>query len=264
MVPVVRTVHNSVLWGGWGRLGRFAERRLLAARVAAVSLAAREAFLEWRASAGLSPADPVLIYNGVDLDGLPDGPKELGEPPLLCFAGRFEPQKGIDVLLESLTLLTATDPRFRVAIYGTGTFGPAVAAAAAAQPERILAGPPIADLRARLASFDAILMPSRFEGLGLLAVEALCSGIPVLATQSTGLDEVLPAGYPGRCPPGDAAAYAQLIRNFLQDPGAWRAHAAEARQVARERFSLEMMAAAYDRFYSEAVGPSTGVGSPAR
>ena len=51
-VPVVRTVHNTVLWGGWGRMGRFAERRLASARVAAVSFAARTAFLDWRAIAG--------------------------------------------------------------------------------------------------------------------------------------------------------------------------------------------------------------------
>ena len=196
-VPVVRTVHNTVLWGGWGRMGRFAERRLAGARVAAVSSAARAAYVEWRAIAGVPNGEVAVIYNGVDASGLPDGPGEPGRPPLLCFAGRFEPQKGIDILLESVPRLTRSDPPFRVAIFGDGTLAPSVVAAAARSDGRIVVSPPMADLRARLGLFDAILMPSRFEGLSLLAVEALCAGIPILATAALGLDEVLPDSYRG-------------------------------------------------------------------
>jgi glycosyltransferase involved in cell wall biosynthesis len=197
----------------------------------------------------------VVIYNGVDLGELPDHPADLAEPPLLCFAGRFEHQKGIDLLLDSLERLMAADPAFRVAIYGEGSYGGAVAAASARRPERIVVNSPIADLRARLATFHAILMPSRFEGLSLLAVEALCSGVPVLATRATGLDEVLPPGYPGRCPAGDPGAYSEVIRDFLQNRDAWRVHATKARVVARERFSLKTMIAAYDRLYRVALAP---------
>lgn len=252
-VPVVRTVHNTVLWGGWGRAGRFAERRLAGARVAAVSEAARDAFVEWRARSGGAPADPVVIYNGVDLAGLAEGPRQLFDPPLLCFAGRFEPQKGIDVLLECIARLSELDPPFLVAIYGGGKLEPAVAEAAARWPERVVVGAPIADLRARLGSFDAILMPSRFEGLSLLAIEALCTGVPILATGALGLDEVFPDWYPGRCEPGNVAAFADVMRDFLHDPAAWREQALRARPEARGRFSLETMVAEYERLYAETV-----------
>ena len=252
-VPVVRTIHNTVLWGGWGRMGRFAERRLAGAGAAAVSVAARGAFLDWRASAALPHGEPVVIYNGVDPDGLPDGPGEPGRPPLLCFAGRFEPQKGIDVLLESVSRLMGSELSFRLAIFGEGTFGPSVAEAAERSDGGILVSPPVADLRARLGSFDAILMPSRFEGLPLLAVEALCAGIPVLATKAPGLDEVLPDWYPGRCPPGDPVAFAGVMRAFLGDPVAWHEAALRARPDARDRFSLEAMVAAYERLYEQTI-----------
>ena len=252
-VPVVRTVHNTVLWGGWGRMGRFAERRLAGARSAAVSVAARQAFLDWRASTGLPPGEPVVIYNGVDPEGLPDGPGEPGRPPLLCFAGRFEPQKGIDVLLESVSRLMGSEPPFRVAIFGEGSFGPNVAEAAERSNGSILVSPPVADLRARLGSFDAILMPSRFEGLPLLAVEALCAGIPILATKAPGLDEVLPDWYPGRCPPGDPIAFAGVMRAFLGGPAAWHEAALRARPDARDRFSLEVMVGAYERLYEQSI-----------
>ena len=54
-VPVVRTIHNTVLWGGWGRAGRLAEGRLGAEHVAAVSEAARSAFEAWLVAAGRPP-----------------------------------------------------------------------------------------------------------------------------------------------------------------------------------------------------------------
>jgi glycosyltransferase involved in cell wall biosynthesis len=253
-VPVVRTVHNTVLWGGWGLMGRFAERRLAAARIAAVSNAARSAFLDWRRSPARSSGDPIVIYNGVDLGHLPDTPRDLDRPPVLCFAGRFEHQKGIDVLLEAIEPLAASGPPFRLEIYGAGTYGARVAETAARSPNRITVSPPVPDLRDRLGSVDAVVMPSRFEGLPLLAVEALCIGVPILATNALGLDEVLPGWYPGRCPPGDPKAFGALLRDFLADPAGGREAAVRARPEARERFSLDAMVTAYERLYEEALG----------
>lgn len=253
-IPVVRTVHNTVLWGGWGRIGRIAERQLAGAGVAAVSRSAGDAFIEWRQRSGLEPADPVVIYNGVEPSGLPDGPGAPGNPPRLLFAGRFEPQKGIDVLLGSLATLTGDDPPASFAIHGAGSLEPLVAAAAAERPDRIVAGPPDANLRAHIDRFDAVLMPSRFEGLPLLALEALWTGIPLLATAAPGLDEVFPAAYPDRCPPGDPVAFGALIRDFLRDPATWRGHALDARSDARDRFSMETMVEAYERLYTIAAG----------
>jgi glycosyltransferase involved in cell wall biosynthesis len=89
--------------------------------------------------------------------------------------------------------------------------------------------PPRLDLAGRLRSFDAIVMPSRFEGLGLVAIEALCAGVPVLATNAPGLNEALPDWYPGRCAVDDPAALAAMISGFVRDVGQWRADAEVAR-----------------------------------
>ena len=252
-VPLVRTVHNTVLWGGWGRLGRFAERRLDRASVAAVSEAASDAFVAWRVTAGRQPGNPVVIYNGVDVGALGDPPRKGRTPPLLCFAGRFEPQKGIDVLLAAMGHLTASDPPHRLAIYGSGTLEGAVSRAAEAWPDRLVVGPPRADLRSHLGSFDAILLPSRFEGLSVLAIEALCSGVPVIATSAKGLDEVFPEGYPRRCTPGDPVAFASLVRDFLTNRETWMAEAEAARAEASRRFSLGTMVERYEHLYGDAL-----------
>jgi glycosyltransferase involved in cell wall biosynthesis len=135
-------------------------------------------------------------------------------------------------------------------MFGAGTLEARVSEGAAQSGGRITVEPPVADLRARLGSFDAILMPSRFEGLPLLALEASCVGIPIIATNAPGLDEVFPDWYPGRCEPGDAPAFASLIRAFLADPAAWREQAVRARPWARDRFSLETMTASYERLYA--------------
>lgn len=249
-VPVVRTVHNTVLWGGWGRAGRFAEGRLGAAHVVAVSEAARDAFDAWRVAAGRAPANAVVVYNGIDMAGLAPGPAQPHVPPRLCFAGRFEPQKGVDVLLEALDGVISDGPAFEVAFLGAGSLAADVARAADRWPDRVTVGLPEAGLRSHLDAYDAILMPSRFEGMPLLAVEALGTGVPLLATSAPGLAEVVPAWYPGRCAAGDPAAYAALLRDFLAEPAAWREQAARARPEIRARFSLERMLDVYENLYA--------------
>lgn len=255
--PVVRTIHNTQLWGGWPRAGQFAERRLVEARLAAVSHAAQKAAEEWQVRAGLPPARSIVIYNGVESADLPVGPRPLDGPPQLLFAARFEPQKGIDTLLDSLARLTREDPPFELAIHGAGSLEHEVALAARRWPERVRVGPPLADLRDRMAGFDAIVMPSRFEGLGLLAVEAMCIGMPVLATDAPGLAEVLPEDYPGRSAAGDPDAFAEVIRDYLSDPWRWRERAIGARPVARTRFAVERMLESYADLYEASVRRST-------
>jgi glycosyltransferase involved in cell wall biosynthesis len=252
-VRVVRTIHNTVLWGGWGRAGRFAEGRLDGARVASVSHAASAAFAAWRANAGRAPIETTVIYNGIDVSDLPDRPGEPNDPPVLAFAGRYEPQKGVDVLIDGLASVVDRGRPVRIVFRGSGSLAQAVADAADRWPAIVSAGPPLPDLRARLDTFDAILMPSRFEGMPLLAVEALAAGTPLIATDAPGLSEVLPDSYPGRCSPGDPAAYATLIGDFLTDPSAWREAALRAQDDTRRRFSLEAMVGAYVDLYAAAV-----------
>lgn len=253
-LPVVRTIHNTVLWGGWRLAGRMAEARLGGARVAAVSNGARDAFVEWQRRTTRRPAAVEVIYNGVECTtaiepaGWPD------RTPVLCFAGRLEAQKGIDVLLEALSLLDGSDLLFDVVIHGTGRLERSVAAAVARLRRNVELLLPRPDLASHLRSFEAIVMPSRFEGLPMLAVEALCAGVPVLATNAPGLDEALPDWYPGRCSVGDPAALAAMISEFVQDVGRWRADAEAARQWARDRFAAGTMIDRYVALYRAACG----------
>jgi glycosyltransferase involved in cell wall biosynthesis len=252
-LPIVRTVHNSVLWGGWGIAGRVAERRLHGARVAAVSEAAARAFVDWRrravgrAAAGDTP--PVVIRNGVECSTGNREPRAASQPPRLCFAGRFEPQKGIDVLVQAVDRLAADGRDLRVVAFGSGSLEASVREAAARSGGRLTVAPAAPDLRSRLGSFDAVVVPSRFEGMSLLAVEAICEGLPVLATDAPGLNEAIPPWYPGRCRPGDPDALAAMLGAFLDDSAPWLASIARARSWAADRYSPAGMLDGYERLY---------------
>jgi glycosyltransferase involved in cell wall biosynthesis len=254
-LPVVRTIHNSLLWGGWGRFGAFAEGRLDGAPAAAVSQAAAEGFAAWRRSVD-RPEQPVrVIYNGVACVAPDRPPARTAKGPIrLCFAGRFEAQKGVDILLDALEVLEPSGLAFEVAIYGTGRSEEEIRARARRLRRAIEIGPPIPDLRDRLASFDAIVMPSRFEGLPLLAIETICAQVPLLAADAPGLREALPPAYPGCYPPEDGPALAAKIAAFVGDPGPWHRAAPAAADWARARFSPDLMVEGYLDLYRDALG----------
>jgi glycosyltransferase involved in cell wall biosynthesis len=256
-LPVVRTIHNSLLWGGWRRFGAFTEGRLDGAPAAAVSLAAAEGFATWRRSIGRPEQRLGIIYNGVTcVDGGQRSSRVKDQPIRFCFAGRFAAEKGVDILLDAIEILEPGDLRFEVAIHGTGRDEDVVRARVGRLRRVVEVGPPIADLRDRLGSFDAIIMPSRFEGLPLLAVETICAQVPLLASDAPGLREGVPPGYPGTHPVGDAAALAARMAEFVADPGPWHEAAPAAAAWARERFSLDRMVDGYLDLYRDAIGRS--------
>lgn len=75
------------------------------------------------------------------------------------------------------------------------------------------------DAREILPAFDALVLPSRNEGLGLVLVEALAAGVPVVATHVGGIPEVL-GGFDGAIlvPPNDAHLLASALRDVVSDP----------------------------------------------
>jgi glycosyltransferase involved in cell wall biosynthesis len=97
-----------------------------------------------------------------------------------------------------------------------------------------------AGLRAAYAASDVVVQPSAREGLGLVAAEALVLGLPVVATDSGGVRDLLD----DLVPPGDARALADRIAAVAHDPEGARAAVAPLAARARERLSP---AAAADR-----------------
>jgi L-malate glycosyltransferase len=104
-----------------------------------------------------------------------------------------------------------------------------------------------------LAGADLFLLPSQSESFGLSALEALASGVPVVASRTGGLPEVVRDGETGvLCPVGDVEAMAQAAVSILSDRARWEAMSTAAAADARERFALDAIVAQYEALYRRA------------
>jgi L-malate glycosyltransferase len=101
-----------------------------------------------------------------------------------------------------------------------------------------------------LARADAFLLPSSTESFGLVALEAMASGVPVIASDVGGIPEVVEHGRTGfLAPVGDVDSMAQYAINLLQDEALHRRVADEAQKQAKERFDYRLIVPHYEQLY---------------
>ena len=105
-----------------------------------------------------------------------------------------------------------------------------------------------------LSCADLFLLPSATESFGLVALEAMSCGVPVVATRVGGLPEVVPEGEAGYLAPvGAVDEMAERGVEILQDKEKWRRMSAAARAAA-EQFSVERVVPMYERYYEKVTG----------
>jgi D-inositol-3-phosphate glycosyltransferase len=231
---------------------------------------------------GLYGADPErirIVPPGVDRGVFAPRSKErararlhLSNARLLLFVGRLQPLKGPDVAIRALAEAVARAPHAtRDAILGV-VGGPTgeiphdevvhlmQLAGSVGVGDRVVFFPP--QSHARLADFyaaaEAVLMPSRSESFGLVALEAQACGTPVIAAAVGGLRYSVADGVGGYLIQGhDPADYADRIVRLLTDPAeAERLAAGAAAHAAR--FSWESTAAGIRQVYLELAGQREG------
>lgn len=213
------------------------------------------------------PQAPVVtIPNGVDLDRWRPADRSaarrrLGidaDAFLLVFVGRVAPVKGVDVLVEAVRQLATRQPRLRVLALGSlsGTYnGRAERSPYAEEVVSAADGLPIAFLgcldnrsarfRQCLAAADAAVIPSRFEPFGLVAIECLAMGLPVIASDTGGLREIVTPDVGCLVRSGDAAALARAIDVLGRDPRARARMRARGRARVADAYTWERAAAAH-------------------
>ena len=165
---------------------------------------------------------------------------------LICVAGQVAPRKGHDVLFEALPQLIEKIPNLKVLLVGRfGRRQKYVKQLRSFLIEKNLIGRvKWAGYRSNVAEYMAasqmVVVPSIEEPLGLVALEAMAAGTPVVATGSGGLAEIVLDGQTGlSVKPGDASALAQAILRLAKDPGLANELVAGGSRFVRENFETE-------------------------
>ncbi len=207
--------------------------------------------------AGIPAAKLEHINNGINLDGfepssLPD------DPPVLGYFARMCPEKGLDSLIDAFVRLKQTGPVPALKLAVGGGCQPGDRAYVEKQKGRLrdagLLGEatflPNLDRDAKLAFYRGLTVlsvPALYgESFGLYVVEAMASGVPVVAPDDASFPELIEQNQAGTlCAKGDPQALADAIGQLLLDREHLAKCAAAGRQAAVQTFNIERMAGAF-------------------
>lgn len=248
-IPVIFTAHHTYRQAHHRlRLQRFlsapeATSYRRAAAVAAVSDATAQAVLEL----GVRPERVHVISPGVHL---PEATTPIErEPGRMLFVGRLEPEKGPIDAIDAMQRVMEEFPTARGLVVGAGSLEEVVRTRTSAT-ERI-------DLRSHLTDdelatefrrAEIVLMPSRFEGLGIVALEAKAAGAVVVGYDVIGLRDTISTD--GELvPAGNVAALAAASLRLLEDDARRQDVAGRAAIAVRERYSWDRCAAEFEELY---------------
>jgi glycosyltransferase involved in cell wall biosynthesis len=181
----------------------------------------------------------------------------------------FKPQKGPLDFVEAARLARARDPRLRFVVAGDGEMRPdverAITRANLEGAVKLLGWRE--DVPELLSAMDLFLLTSLFEGLPRTVLQAMAASVPVVATDTGGVAEVIADGETGRLvPPGDPAAAAAAVVSLAADEETRSRFARAARSRLGAEFDIRLMVRDLESLYEDVLsraGPKTGDATPA-
>jgi len=220
------------------------------------------------AAMGIDPAKASVVPCGVDIRRFtPAGPRALSPTrPTIAVVGRIVPRKGADLVISALAELGDRGmPEVDLVIVG----GPAADAHLLDDPEisrlaevacalgvgdrvRFLGRIPQEELPAVLRSVDAVVCTPWYEPFGIVPLEAMACGVPVVAAAVGGLQDTVVDGVTGvHVPPRDPVAVAEALRALLPDAVRRRALGRAGRARVEREYTWDGVAARTDSVYRE-------------
>ena len=248
-IPVVYHVHEMLPRGWKGsaarRLGFWASREVIAVSEASAK----------RLAAGAR--QPRVVYEAAAIP--PAGPgRGASVRTVVGTVGVISRRKGSDLFIEAAQRVRKAAPDVELVVVGSPTdvldadWAERQLARAA---ELRIRHVPRADVERVLRDWDLFVLPSRSDPFPISALEAMASGLPVIATAVDGLREQVTPATGILVPPEDSAALAEAILELHRDPARRAALGAAARRRVLERFTPERQAAGLDAAYRSALAP---------
>ncbi len=238
-LPVVYTVHLPAVMQEINEGLRILHQRRHPLTLVTVSHACARTYAQY------TPFDAV-IYNGIDLDAILFAPKVAPNAPLL-FAGRITPEKGVE---QAIRIALQTERHLLIAggIYDRRYYQERIEPQLQQHPERLtyLGSLSHEELWKLMGQAHALLFPITWdEPFGLVPIEALASGTPVIAFNRGAAPEVLQHGKTGfLVPPNDCATAAEMVSKIDMIARV------DCRKHVEENFSRERMLEGYEGVYN--------------
>ena len=206
-----------------------------------------------------------VVPTGVDLERFRPGDRAAARrslgvgaaAPLVLYVGRLDREKSVDRVLAAFERVASTLPAAQLVLVGQGTETERLRRIARALPvaERIrfLGLRPHHSLAECYQAADVFLFASETETQGLVLAEAAACGLPAVAVDAPGCDEVVRDGDTGILTKGDPAALAEAVIGLLLDPERRRAMARRAREIAERLFDVKLQIDRTMAVYADAV-----------
>ena len=261
-LPIVATIHHSIHdpnfkpYKGWLRAAYHRwwiapnERRVIkrATHTTAVSK-----FVADMAKTTLCKAPIQVVYNGIEVEAFQPGnqKRDPNEPFRLIYVGSWMARKGVDLLAPIMRELGDG-----FILYYTG--GPMAENDKASMPTNMYDLGRLrkdAVIQAMRAS-DVLLLPSRSEGFGLVAAEAMGCGLPVICTKGSSLVEIVQDGKTGiLCKRDDIADFVKAAKELKSNRDTYLSYAKAAQIDVSKRFPIDMMVNNYIDIYKSTIKP---------
>jgi glycosyltransferase involved in cell wall biosynthesis len=262
---VIQTEHNiSIDWHRraliparvrWGsNLLRRVFAQHVAAKIVAISSGAARFYTD---VLGLPPEKVVVIpYAHPQLPAQSGIDRPAHHGPLIGTVANLTEQKGLPHLIEAAAIVRDTHPAATFRLIGGGhlheTLAAQIAALGLQDRVKLLGFQP--DATSLMAEFDIFVLPSLWEPFGMVLLEAMANGVPVVATDVDGVADVVVHNETGLLvPPADPRALAEAIVRLLSSPRLGQAMGKRGRERCSRVFSIEKMTQRFAAVYAAAL-----------
>lgn len=259
--PVIATLQGSDIFQvGRNPIGAWLTKRTLARcdRITALSRALADATV----NIGMQAERIQILPNGVDTELFTPLPGQSRDDTIL-FVGSLIERKGAKYLLAAMQRVLKQFSSYRLVLIGEGPQYAMLKGLAAslgiAQQVSFLGFLPQDQVREQMQRARLLVLPSLEEGQGVVLLEALACGTPVVASRVDGIPEVITEDVGTLVPPADPQALSAAVLSILDQPRRWAEMSRNARERAVRHYDWDHLAAQYIAIY-ESMRGSRGVG----